>query len=154
MISVADPKFFISVSDRIRIRPKVSDPYGPGFGSGSATLIMIRGKKLSNLHFFLVAYWLIFSPNQPFMLGGWGVHMAGGEDAQGGGGVGGTPLCRTTMLWSSVLLLRIRDVYSDTRYGIIINSRKQPSRPWGMCLDPGVPLCRGVTSTTLRKGNS
>ena len=153
MISVADPKFFISVSDRIRIRPKVSDPYGPGFGSGSATLIMIRGKKLSNLHFFL------FPTNSSFLLTSiscWGVGgctWPGGRMHRGGG-VGGTPLCRTTMLWSSVLLLRIRDVYSDTRYGIIINSRKQPSRPWGMCLDPGVPLCRGVTSTTLRKGNS
>ncbi len=29
---------FISVPDRIRIRPKVSDPYGSG--SGSATLIL------------------------------------------------------------------------------------------------------------------
>ncbi len=28
----------ISVPDRIRIRPKISDPYGSGSGSGSATL--------------------------------------------------------------------------------------------------------------------
>jgi hypothetical protein len=28
---------FISVPDRIRIRPKVSDPYGSGSGSGSGS---------------------------------------------------------------------------------------------------------------------
>jgi hypothetical protein len=31
---------FISVPDRIRIRPKVSDPYGSGSGSGFATLLL------------------------------------------------------------------------------------------------------------------
>jgi hypothetical protein len=31
-------EMFISVPDRIRIRPKVSDSYGSSFGSGSATL--------------------------------------------------------------------------------------------------------------------
>jgi hypothetical protein len=31
---------FISVPDRIRIRPKVSDSYGSSFGSGSATLFL------------------------------------------------------------------------------------------------------------------
>ncbi len=34
-------EMFISDPDRIRIRPKVSDPYGSGSGSGSATLFNI-----------------------------------------------------------------------------------------------------------------
>jgi hypothetical protein len=33
-------EMFISVLDRIRIRPKVSDPYGSSSGSGSATLLI------------------------------------------------------------------------------------------------------------------
>jgi hypothetical protein len=32
---------FISVPDRIRIRPKVSDPYGSGSGSGSGSATLI-----------------------------------------------------------------------------------------------------------------
>jgi hypothetical protein len=42
---------FISDPDRIRIRPKVSGPYGSGSGSGSATLITVNvliGKKIHN----------------------------------------------------------------------------------------------------------
>ncbi len=33
-------EMFISVPDRIQIRPKVSDPYRSSFGSGSATLFL------------------------------------------------------------------------------------------------------------------
>ncbi len=39
---------FISVPDRIRIRPKVSDPYGSGSGSGSTTLEKILNSAAFN----------------------------------------------------------------------------------------------------------
>jgi hypothetical protein len=33
---------FISDPDRIRIRPKVSDPYGSGSGSGSGSATLVK----------------------------------------------------------------------------------------------------------------